>query len=401
MAWINVETNDGKSLYYNLKFKKGFLLSSEFIKKNNNEKIKEIIAKKENEFSTVYENKKIISETKITILPTFSCNLKCEYCFENEESRYNKIPELNKEEYLLKIIEFIRNNKQVKNEKNLTINWYGGEPLLQYEFIKNATLEINKNFPDKKIQYYLITNGFLLDEVKCKELKGLGLNTIHLTLDGNEEKHNTLKKTLDGNQTFKRIFNNLVVANNYFDIILRINVNRLNQQSIFDLLDQLKNISTKNRIYLEFKRLSLSNSEDKRFLDINEYMDIYPKYIHTCISNNLNVSILDSRINFCSALSEKNFVIEPNGSIRKCYEEIGNEDTTLTDLDNSFLNRDEQNIWDNYSVDDKCNKCTLYEICGGGCPKYKVRDNSIDCRYTLEGVKSLILDLYHNMHFEI
>ena len=69
---------------------------------------------------------------------------------------------------ITKLIRFV---KSVKEAKTLFVTWYGGEALLAFDRIKSIT----ESFKKLKLNYSaaLITNGYLLDETKIRELENL------------------------------------------------------------------------------------------------------------------------------------------------------------------------------------------------------------------------------------
>lgn len=117
------------------------------------------------------------------IIPTLRCDLDCTYC---QVSRVNK----NKKGYDLdkdKIDEIIRVISLV-SDKSFKIEFQGGEPLLNFDFIKIFVDKIKIAVVDKSISFVICTTlNNITDEMLffCKE------NNIFLSssLDGNKEIH--------------------------------------------------------------------------------------------------------------------------------------------------------------------------------------------------------------------
>lgn len=99
----------------------------------------------------------------VTLFITYGCNLNCTYCFEHHKDPKKKMPLELAKSIILKEIENIE-----KSEINdaIKIDLFGGEPLLNFAFIK----EFCEWFwsLDLKIQHiiYATTNGTLLDKEK-------------------------------------------------------------------------------------------------------------------------------------------------------------------------------------------------------------------------------------------
>lgn len=112
---------------------------------------------------------------------TKKCNLKCSYCYEgiekeNRELAVDKIPA---------VIEFIQ--QMGKSEEYITVNFHGGEPLLNTKVIFEICRQLK--VWDKMIYYSLTTNGILLEKPILEQLKKYCIS-LSISLDGIEEYHN-------------------------------------------------------------------------------------------------------------------------------------------------------------------------------------------------------------------
>lgn len=94
--------------------------------------------------------------SKFTIILTDRCNFHCSYCYQKKANRWLDISTVTK------ALDFIYPHLT----KECTINFYGGEPLLAFDRIKEtiAHLERLNRRRTRKIQYSLSTNGSLLSE---------------------------------------------------------------------------------------------------------------------------------------------------------------------------------------------------------------------------------------------
>lgn len=115
----------------------------------------------------------------LVLATTMECNFGCPYCYENR--RKGKMS-LQVQEA---IINFIHKNLE-KGIKLLDITWYGGEPLLYPEIIKNMSEKIH-TLVDKyscELNMYMVTNGYLLTPELVEMLDLIGVVKIQITLDG-------------------------------------------------------------------------------------------------------------------------------------------------------------------------------------------------------------------------
>ncbi len=93
-----------------------------------------------------------------TIIPTLACSCRCTYCYELH-------PSLTKSKMSREAINNLKNyiSKKAKNLKKLVISWFGGEPLLCIDIIK----EISEFCLDLCLSN-LVTNGVLLNKKMLK-----------------------------------------------------------------------------------------------------------------------------------------------------------------------------------------------------------------------------------------
>ncbi len=128
--------------------------------------INEILTYKLKYYKTAFDNRHL----HIDIAPTMQCNFACYYCFENG----NKNMPIMSKEVEQRIVKYIIANK----DKQISINWFGGEPLLGFDNI----ISISNQLDNERIAYKsaIITNGSLLTIEKIKKLDSLHLSKVQI-----------------------------------------------------------------------------------------------------------------------------------------------------------------------------------------------------------------------------
>jgi len=136
---------------------------------------------------------------KIVLILTQACNLSCVYCYE-----FNKSPKTMSFETAKEIIdsEFNKYGKEIL----YTIEFFGGEPLLNFELIRNIYDYVSCEYNDYNYRYCLTTNGTLFtNEIKEWFLKRRQEFEFALSLDGTEKLHNLNRPYHDGSGSYKDI----------------------------------------------------------------------------------------------------------------------------------------------------------------------------------------------------
>jgi len=111
----------------------------------------------------------------LTLITTRNCNLKCKYCYEGNKKKQNPQYKL---EDLMKFIYFYKPN---------SIGFFGGEPLMNMDYIKSVVNEIRKR--ELPIRFGITTNGTLITDEIAGYLSANGFNAI-VSIDGDKETHN-------------------------------------------------------------------------------------------------------------------------------------------------------------------------------------------------------------------
>ena len=96
-----------------------------------------------------------------------------------------------------------------KNAKSVQIGFYGGEPLLEIEMIKEIVEYSKVLFRGKDLTFNMTTNASLLDEDKIDFLATNDFN-LTISLDGPEEVQNSGRKfagSLKG--TYQKVIDNI------------------------------------------------------------------------------------------------------------------------------------------------------------------------------------------------
>ena len=158
---------------------------------------------------------------------TDACNLRCKYCaygefYEDYDCRENKMLSTEKAIRLIDYLaEYWNSNLNTSADKNITISFYGGEPLLNFPFIEAVVKHIKNNVhcPHRRFSFSMTTNAILLH----KYMDFLQENNFHLlvSLDGNKE-NDGYRMDKAGHSSFERVVTNVdMLRDKYPDYFLR------------------------------------------------------------------------------------------------------------------------------------------------------------------------------------
>jgi uncharacterized protein len=183
----------------------------------------------------------IIQTKQIVFEVTNSCNLKCSYCvqgefyegFDKENSKNINISSA------INLLKYILDLKHKNKETKLTISFYGGEPLLNVNSIRQI-VEVSHQLKSEKemeIDFLMTTNATLIH----KYIHFLVENKFKLmiSLDGNEENHSYRFFCKNNKNSFWKVIENLDMIQRdypeYFDSHVSFNSVLHNRNSVKDI----------------------------------------------------------------------------------------------------------------------------------------------------------------------
>ena len=344
-----------------------FLLKARIIVENQEEDLNVYLA-------DILKNRYNSSDMALTILPTRGCNFGCIYCY--EQDRPNIAMSEQTEDA---IVRFVKSNS---NLKRLSVVWYGGEPLLNFDSIVRLT----KKFQQLGIEYSakIVSNGYLLTKDKAEKMKGLSIRNIQITFDGSEQIHNQRRALLGGQATYRTIMENLkylLEVNKEITVDIRTNIDRRNKDDYNTFYRSFKSEINDSRVtmYPGFVSDLLSSECVSPEHNISEggykaqfVLDIFDKY-----GIEIKSFLPKYRRHSCVASKYFAFVIGPEGEIYKCWRMVGNAKETIGNVNDGTFDMVKFSKYltgADYTFDPKCLSCEFITLCGGGCPLTRMRN---------------------------
>ncbi len=418
----------GKAIFNNLTNALVFLSDKEYHERFQNELIRNTLIQcgimVNSHFSELnIVKKKLLQENKknkiIVIAPTTLCNMKCPYCFEKDFIE-TEVMDKSMEEQITKYI--------ISNyiESDLTIIWYGGEPLLQFDHICSISKSVKKAFEknNKKFSSGMITNGYLLTrdkvDVLCHECN---LKLVQITLDGMEQCHNERRMLKNNEGTFREIIDNIDYACDFIKISLRINVDESNICDVCELLDFCKTkrnwkekvvpyVAPVTRVHdkmtyeAAMPRINFSTLFSKYFIKyftddlcsikIEDNADDY--FFSNCCSLERKAwrgLFPHSLSNVCGVVNSSYITIGPTGKLYKCWDTIGVEDKCIGDIYSSVS--DKRKKWESYIFPNECEQCKYLPICMGGCIREYFDTGKVSCPYDKEIHENILKIIFEEL----
>jgi len=118
------------------------------------------------------------------VMLTYKCNLNCIYCYQ----KYKTSQRMTLETAKSVVSREVQLARESNNKDGVRFDLFGGEPLLQFNLIKELCAWIWETITDVKVDIYITTNGTLLDDEKKEWFKSHKerINLI-MSVDGKDD----------------------------------------------------------------------------------------------------------------------------------------------------------------------------------------------------------------------
>lgn len=335
------------------------------------------------------------------------CNMKCSYCFANSGT-YDNIGVMTFETAKKAIDLFYEKRKN----KRISISFFGGEPFLNFNVIKEVVEYIKSQFNEYNTVFQIATNGTIVSDEILKFLKDNSFS-IQVSLDGNQYFHDKYRTFLDGKPTYKKIVLNIKKMKEAgVEPKVRITFCHQNTEvkKIFSFLTNDLNVQVNVSSVMSKDKNVLLNQKDLNTI-YQEYLEIFEdaitseKYKVVLLNKNLrdmilycfeteNLNCLTTRSYFCGA-GLGMLSVDIYGNIYPCHGFIGHDQFILGSVYNNIDRTKLKQFFDQIHIINKkeCLNCIIRNFCGGGCSFYF---NEINNNISLphEGFCGLIKSLY-------
>ena len=273
------------------------------------------------------------SPTTVMLGVTNRCNLNCEYCFvtQNQLDMTLEIAE--------RSVEWALENYEKKSDYKVSINFFGGEPLLKFnDIIKPLVEKYNE-----KVYFNITTNGILLDEDIVDFFYKYNVGIL-LSFDGVPEVQNKQRSN-----SFNQILNNIpYLLLRFPNTVMRATMTKHSIPYLYDTVLMAEELGFKKVTFCPNAYESWDKGIEKQLYEQFKKIGLH---IYRGLRNNNEIIKVDPLVSFFDnanlALNEKLFfnnhvlrcglgtttcAVTPTGDIVPCQEKISCPTTILGNI---------------------------------------------------------------------
>jgi len=321
----------------------------------------------------------------MSIVPSFNCNFKCDYCFEKAiwKEQQEKLKTVMSREMLDAV--FAQTEAfRAEGKRIAYFVFFGGEPFLpaNKDIVSYACEKCDKT----GIPMSVITNGYYLDEYLDLIAK-YNFAAVKITIDGPKEVHDARRAPAGTVGSFDRIVKNTLAAlKTGKTITFRTNVNQENSWVIPCMKEEYERLGLMkypNFSYYFGATMGSFEREENIFSNVQvmeqignecnnyKYNSAYTRVYRRLLPFMKGEKYMELKPEFCVAHSGK-YTVDPFGNVYTCWNSMHNPNAVVASVDTEkgrFVYNENFVRWNNRTVDkiEKCRNCKYMMFCGGGC----------------------------------
>jgi uncharacterized protein len=354
---------------------------------------------------TLHENSK---KPSYIIMPTYNCNLRCSYCFQDymrtDKSFAHLLKSMSIEmaDRIINVMGQIETSKGWKESVPPTrhIGFFGGEPLLKKnrQVVEHFITELKKQ---GEVSFYAVTNGTDLHYYQDL-LKPDSINYLQITLDGPLAEHDKRRIYPNGKGSFNVIADNISMAlEREVRVSVRMNIDRNNVDRLPELAEEFRKRGWNQSSFFGAYAAPIHASNDKTDkettfdsyeldVEIDKLREAFPgsmsiiskpddsltEHVRSIFHKKNGPSLKST---FCGAHNEM-YIFDAFGDIYACWEVTGDKKVRIGHIAESgdiSIAEELYKMWRrrNVTTNPICKQCKYALHCGGGCAVLADRQN--------------------------
>lgn len=328
----------------------------------------------------LFESYRDVKVYSLMILTTYACNFSCWYCVQDHKKVNLKAASIDK------IRKHISKYLLENDIKTFQISWFGGEPLLNFDAIREIG-SFAKDFCNQhKIEYScgITTNGSLITRDMAFEMKELGFKDYQITIDGFKENHNETRYNASIKDSFSKILENIILLTKVIpdvEITVRFNYTHKNLDEV--IVNQVDSIlsSAKDKVELLFRKVWQEPDSHELTGKLGVILNQFQKKGYKILHDYDNLKLTS-----CYVEQTHYNSIFPDGTVDKCSnKDIGETRGYLSDNGEIIWHtRPNENDTNVFNFPSDCRDCIYLPLCMGPCPQNRgklLSGNKIRCHH--------------------
>lgn len=324
----------------------------------------------------------------LTLTTTQDCNLGCYYCYESRTKHALSADDVPR------IVALAKDRLETSGKRSLHVDWYGGEPLMNLEFLDQASRALQEMCAEHGISYMasVISNGTCWPGDVAGFVKRHRIRQVQISFDGLKNNHDKRRRYRRGykpapdTSSFDQAVELVDKLVHHVRLDLRLNIDRGNQGDLEPFIEFCTKrhwFETPYRVELQLARLSNYSERSAFMRDAELSIEEFEAIRNRARSHIPGESLLDEassteayphpRTSVCAALARDSLVVGAEGHTYRCGLQVGEGQRAvgLRGPDDTLSEGPDLAWWDSFDPTalPNCSACSFLPLCWGGCPK--------------------------------
>lgn len=314
------------------------------------------------------------SQLALVLAPTYACNLRCPYCY---EQGHNAIRGIMGPEIIEAIMRFVDGRYAEMGFSDLFVQWYGGDPSLALDVVEDVSTRLINWCDQRGVQYgaMMLTNCNLIDEPAVQMLVRARVNSVYVTIDGFSETHNARRVSATGLDSYERTIQAVKLFAQYgIEVQAAMNVDRVNWPEFHPLRDMLREeigVGLSCARLCDYGHFFGTREFKKPAFDLFTH-DEFSRLTHEeFVKGGFDAARLSDLLQpvprFCRGQKDAYYVIDAIGDVYLCDGVIGEQDHVVFNVKDDPIGEQLHFISHDPQESGQCRACYLLPICQGNC----------------------------------
>jgi uncharacterized protein len=329
----------------------------------------------------------------LTLTTTMDCNLRCYYCYENRSGDRLTLRDIPS------VVAIARDRLRSGGRRALHVDWYGGEPLLNLEFMEEASVALQTFCEQEGVAYQasVISNRTRWPDDVGGFVRRHHIRQVQISFDGLRRNHDRRRRYGEGHvpgpgaSSFDQAIRLATELLNHVRVDVRLNIDRGNRADLIPFVRLARSLGWFRARYpavLQPARLA-AYSPRSRFLrraelSLSEF-DALKAGLRDEIAGEASVEESEApdglprpRASVCAALAHGSVVVGADGLQYRCGLQVGEPGRAVSGAGGGRLvplpllgDSTDDVWWRRFDPTElpTCSRCSFLPICWGGCPK--------------------------------
>ena len=316
------------------------------------------------------------------------CNLRCSYCFASEGTYMGKRAMMTKE-VARAALDFLM--EQSAGRKHLEVDFFGGEPLINFEVVKDAVAygrDLEKEY-GKTIRFTMTTNAYHVTD-EMIEFINREMKNLVISIDGRKEIHDAERKNAAGQGSYDKVIENakkLIQARGDREYYIRGTFTPRNldfSRDVLSIADQgfdqisIEPVVAEGSLELKEEHLDDIGREYERLgrMILDRKKEGKPFHFFHFMVDFESGPCLNKRLRGCGAGTEY-AAITPEGDIYPCHQFVGVEGFRMGNVLTGKFDKTigEPFLGCHVYAKPECDRCFAKYFCSGGCAANAYKTN--------------------------